>query len=118
MGIQPRRTDAKGGPDRPDSRILLGLGNEFLGNGRKFMKVSTAGVLDLNGKASRGAEPSDWRCIKGQNQRFGNLCKFPEGSSDEGLRLLTRLFPFFPVFQRNEHRCGIRPSRVEHEVQA
>src|SRR5206468_13020031 len=116
LGIEPGRAYGKVGPDGPDGWILLGLSEELLDDSCELLKVSSARVLQLQGKAPRGAESPDGRGVEGQDERLGDLRKFSVGCTDDGFDMLVPSLPFIPVMQRQEHRRGIWPSGVEDEV--
>src|SRR6185295_11865767 len=61
MGKDSRRADAKAGADRSDRRVLSGFSEKLLGHAGKLVEVPAAGILKLEGKATRGAESPDRR---------------------------------------------------------
>ena len=97
--VEPRRADAKVGADRPDGRVLPGLREELLDDGRELLEVASARVLHLHGEAAGGAQAPDRRGVEGEDKRLRDLQKFPEGASDDRLDVLVGARAFVPEMQ-------------------
>ena len=90
-------------------------GNKLHGGG-ELIEIPAARILKLKSKPTRSAEPSNRRRIERQNERLGNLGKFSVGRADNRFHMVLRSRALVPMFQRHEHRGGIRPPRIEDEV--
>ncbi len=99
MSKDSRRAHAKAGADRSDRRVLSGFGEKLLGHARELVEIPAAGILKLKGKSARGAESSDGRGVKGQNQRLGNFRELSIRGADQGLHVILRSLPLVPVVQ-------------------
>ena len=118
MRVEPRRADAKVGADRPDGRVLPGLREELLDDGRELLEVASAGILNLHREAAGGAQAPDRRRVEGEDKRLRDLGEFPERRPDQRLHMLVGTRAFVPEVQGKEHGRGIGAARVEHKVLA
>ena len=116
MGKDSRRAHAKAGADRSDHRVLSGFGEKLLGHAGELVEIPAARILKLEGKPARGAESSDRRGVKGQNQRLRNFRELSIRGADQSLHVVLRSLPFVPVMQGQKHRRRVRPSGAEDEV--
>jgi hypothetical protein len=116
MGIQTWGRHAKVRPHLADGRILFCPLDKLLGDGRKFLEVSSAGILQLSRKAADRADATKGGGIKGQKQRLGYLGKLPIRHTDERLDMILRFCAFVPEMERHKHRCRIWTSRAEHKI--
>src|SRR5687768_6636186 len=114
--IQAGGAYAKIGAGSCDRGVFHGLGYEFLGGLGELGEIAAAGILQLKGKTTRGAETPDRRGIECEDKGLGNFRELLKSCRDKTRDLLVRIRASVPMVQRHEHRGLVRPPGSEDKI--